>query len=84
MAIVTQGSTSGKDKTLFSNAQLRHMLRTPPSLLSKGYLEFFLEGGGWKFGPKVKVTTQLHLVRRSGIVEPCLYSHIRLHGMTLN
>jgi hypothetical protein len=40
--------------------------------------------GGGLFPPRVKLTTQLHLVPRTRMVEIYLHSPTRLHGMVLN
>jgi hypothetical protein len=53
----------------------------PPSLLSNGYRGLFLRGQSSR---GLNLTTHLHLVPRSRMVELYLRSPIRLHGVVLN
>jgi hypothetical protein len=75
------GSIFGMDKRFFSSPQHPDWLWSPPSLLSNGY---------WGLYPQeessrgVKLTTNLHLVLRSRMVEVNLHSLICLHGIVLN
>jgi hypothetical protein len=56
-------------------------LLSPPTLLSNGFTASFPSG---KNSLGVKLTTHLHLVPRSIMVELYFHSHIRLHGVVLN
>jgi hypothetical protein len=65
----------------FSSPQLPARLWGPPSLLPNGYQGRFPRR---QSGNGVNLTTHLHLVPRSRMVEPNLYSPICLHGIVLN
>jgi hypothetical protein len=69
--------TRGKGKIFFSLPQSSDRFRRPPSLLYNVYREFF---PGECSGPKVKLTSHLHLVPRSRMLKPYLHSPIFLHN----
>jgi hypothetical protein len=64
-----------------ARAQRPDRLWGPSRLLSNEYRGFFPQV---QSGRGVKLTTHLHLVPRSRMVELYLHSLIRLHGVTLN
>jgi hypothetical protein len=76
-----RGSNPGKEN-IFSYAQRLDRLCGPPSLLSNVFGGSSFPGG--KTGRDVKLTSHLHLVPRSRMVELYLLSHTCLHGIVLN
>jgi hypothetical protein len=72
----TRGSIPGKGKRFFSTPQRPDMLWGSPSLLLNGYRR--LSGRG------LKLTTDVHLVLKSRIVDLYLHSPIRIYGTVLN
>jgi hypothetical protein len=66
---------------VFSSPQCPDRLWGPPSLLSDGYRGLCPLGWG---GRGLKLTTHLHLVPRSGMVELYFHSPLHLHGLLLN
>jgi hypothetical protein len=75
------GSIPGT-RRFFSFPQRPDQLWDPPSLLSNGYRELFLQRS--KSNRGVKMTTHLHPVLRSRIVELYLHSPICIHSIMLN
>jgi hypothetical protein len=76
-----QGSMPGKGKKFFSTLQHPDRLCGPLTFLSKGYWGLFPKG---ETGRSVKLTTHLHLVPRSRLVELYFHSPIRLHGVAFS
>jgi hypothetical protein len=72
------GRGSRQGKQIFSTPQHLDQLWGPPSLLSNGYHGMYSRG---KSSGDVKLTTHLHLVPRSRMVELYLHSPICLHGI---
>jgi hypothetical protein len=74
-------SIPGRGKRFFSFPQSSDRLWGLPSLLSNGYQDFFLRG---QSDLGAKLTTHLHLVPRSRMVELHLHFLMRLHGLVHN
>jgi hypothetical protein len=71
-----RGSIRDRGKRSFSAPQRPDWLWGQPSLLSNGYRGLSPRG--------VKLTTHLHLVPKSRMVELYLHSPICLHGIVVN
>jgi hypothetical protein len=68
-------------RDLFTTPQRADRMWDPPSLLSNGYWGLFTQGSS---GQGNQLTTHLHLVSSSRMMELYLCSPIRLHGVVLN
>jgi hypothetical protein len=75
-----RGWIPGRYQKIFFTLQRPDWLWGPLSLLSNGYRWFFPRG---KSSRGMKLTTHLHLVPRSKMVELYISSPVRVHGMGL-
>jgi hypothetical protein len=75
------GFNSRQRQEIFLFYTTSRLVLGPTRLISNGYRELFPQG---ESGRDMKLTTQVHLVPRSRIVELYLHSLIRLHGVVLN